>query len=233
MSDEPAAESSQAAGELEQIAQGIARDGRREVIDRLRTALRRQADTAGVTLADDDLDRLAAGAADHADGVLWRRALAGAAAQRLGIGLAQAIMHPAVLHAHQLVGAPAYHARPPAGGPAPVEAVRVPAVHLHGIDALADGERDLELRFSPAGLDVLKRSSGAAIGRLSWQEIRAVELPRSRRGLGARRRGRELHVATDRGQASFELSELTDEQLRVHLEPMLARARGRGLTAAD
>lgn len=107
--------------------------------------------------------------------------------------------------------------------------MRVPAVHISGIESLKAGEDDLELRISPAGLDVLKRSNGAAIGRLEWSDIKAVELPRTKRSLRpGRRRNQEMHVATGRGRASFELPGLTDEQLKEHLEPMLARTRGSG-----
>ena len=50
----------------------------------------------------------------------------------------------------------------------PLQALRLSAVHVSGIESLRNGESDLELRFSDAGLDLLKASSGAAIGRLLW-----------------------------------------------------------------
>jgi hypothetical protein len=241
--------------ELPDVVQRIGDAGRLEVTARLREALAAEAVTAGVALTGGELDHEAAEAVVHADGALWRRALAGAAAGELGLGLGEAIHHPAVLEAHRLVGAPPYPADPPpapeAPPPAPeapppgpeapppgpeapppgpeageAEAVRVAAIHLGGIEALRAGERDLELRISSAGLDVLKRSSGAPIGRLEWAEVQSVDLPRSRRGLRPGRRPYELHVATGRGRASFQLPGITEEQLRDHLEPMLARARG-------
>ena len=62
---------------------------------------------------------------------------------------------------------------------------------------------------------------------LEWAEVQSVALPRGRRGLRPRRRpAYELHVATGRGRASFELPGVTEEQLKDHLEPMLNRARG-------
>lgn len=239
----------------------IVEAGRREVIARVRAALEAQASQAGLTDLDEAaLDRVAGEAATRADGTLWRRALAGAAADELGIGLGEAVDHPLVIEAQALAGAPAYE--PPAHeqtapheeaaasddlepvalvdptappesalqpAPAPAQrkpdALRLAAVHLGGIESLRAGERDLELRLSSAGLDVLKRSSGAAIGRLQWAEIETVDLPRPRRGIRARRQ--ELHVATARGRASFELPELTDQQLHDHLEPMLERSHGR------
>jgi hypothetical protein len=106
---------------------------------------------------------------------------------------------------------------------ADAQALRLSAVHLSGIETLYQGEDDLELRLSEAGLDVLKRSNGAAIGRLEWSEIETVVLPAPKRGLRNRRRPRELHVSTDRGQAQFELPGLTDQELHEYLEPTLAR----------
>jgi hypothetical protein len=106
---------------------------------------------------------------------------------------------------------------------ADAQALRLSAVHISGIETLYQGEDDLELRLSEAGLDVLKRSNGAAIGRLEWSEIETVVLPTPKRGLRNRRRSRELHVTTDRGQAQFELPGLTDQQLHEYLEPTLAR----------
>ncbi len=238
--------------DLNGAVQRIADAGRRDVVARLRDALGRQAAAAGLSLDPDELDRNAVAAVVHADGVLWRRALAGAAGAELGIGLGQAVRHPAVLRAHEQVGAPPVPgdaeaaapvaaAEPPTAAepstaaeaptaaetpPAETDALRVAAVHLGGIEALRAGERDLELRISSAGLDVLKRSSGAPIGRLEWGEIETVDLPRGRRGLRPGRRAYELHVATRRGRASFQLPGVTEEQLKDHLKPMLARARG-------
>jgi hypothetical protein len=106
------------------------------------------------------------------------------------------------------------------------QALRLAAVHVSGIETLRQGDRDLELRLSDAGLDVLKRSSGAAIVRLEWSEIESIQVAPPKRGLRARRRGRELHVTTGRGQAQFELPGLTDEELHEHLEPALERLHG-------
>lgn len=202
------------------LAARIAQAGRGDVATRLHDALRRQAAEAGLELSGSELDRLTNEGMAHADGTLWRRALAGAAAAELDIGLAEAATHPAVVRAHALTGAPPYPDEPS------VQGLRIAAIHLGGIEALRAGEGDLELRISTAGLDVLKRSTGAAIGRLGWDEIKTVELPRARRGLRPGRRVQELHIATGRGRASFELPGLTEGQLKEHLEPMLARTRG-------
>lgn len=228
----------------DQLAARIADRGREEVAARLRYAFEIEAGAAGegVTLFPDELDQLVAEAVPRAGGTLWRRSLAGAACSELGIELREAVAHPVVRRAGELAGAPQYE---PAAGmdepaveaespaedaskpPAAADAVRLPAVHLGGIEALRAGEHDLELRLSGAGLDVLKRSSGAPIGRLEWSEIREVDLPPARRrGLRRARRAQELHVVTHRGRASFELPGVTEQELKQHLEPMLARARG-------
>ncbi|MGP0052257.1 MAG: hypothetical protein ACLPZR_25930 [Solirubrobacteraceae bacterium] len=103
-----------------------------------------------------------------------------------------------------------------------LQALRLAAVHLSGIETVRNGDRDVEIRLSAAGLDVLKRSSGAAIGRLEWREIQKVDLPRVRRG---RHRVQEMHVATERGQANFALPGVTERQIEEHLKPMLSRVR--------
>ncbi|MGZ4313616.1 MAG: hypothetical protein ACXVR1_16080 [Solirubrobacteraceae bacterium] len=226
-----------AASELS--AERIAERAREDLHDRLRAACAHQLAVRPLTIAlgDGQLDQLVDAAAARAGGVLWRRCLAGVAADALGIGLAEAVSHPEVQRAHELVGAPPYEetdvapaqtaqtAQTAAPEPEPEPgpgALRVAAVHLGGIESLRRGEDDLELRFSAAGLDVLKASSGAAIGRLGWTEIESVSFSRSRRGLRAGRR-QELHVETARGRASFELPGLSDRQLQEDLEPLLAR----------
>lgn len=110
-----------------------------------------------------------------------------------------------------------------ATGAAAPQPVRLPAVHLHGVASLRDGETDVELRISMNAFDVLKRSTGALIGRLAWSDVRAVELPQGRRGL--LRRAPEVHVVTGSGRASFALPGLADEEVRRHLEPLLERVR--------
>jgi hypothetical protein len=209
-----------------------------------------------VTVERGRLEQMVQDAAARADGVLWRRALAEVATVELRIGLGTAVNHPAVQRAHELVGAPRYladhqSASDPAPRPAPspapagpanapevddvnlhlqreaLQPLRMAAVHLSGIETVRQGQRDLELRFSDAGLDVLNSTSGVTIGRLEWDEIEALELPRSRRSLRpGRRAAQELLVRTKRGQAKFELPGLTEQELREHLEPMFARTHG-------
>jgi hypothetical protein len=218
----------------ETTAERIAHRGRLELRARLRSAFDEQAQHSATApaLDPDEVERLVDEAAGRADGALWRRSLAEAAIAELGVDLAAAVEHPEVLRAHELVGAPPYE--PPAAEPEPPEAeaepareaVRIAAVHSGGIESLRAGEPDIELRFSDAGLDVLKRSTGAAIGRLDWTEIDSIELLPPRRGLRVgRRKTRTLHVETDRGRASFELQGLSEDQLAEYVQPLLERPR--------
>ncbi len=227
----------------DQAAERIVLHGRQELRARLRAAILRQAGSTAepITLEAAQLDQLVDAAATRAGGVLWRRCLAGAAATELGVDLADAVSHPTVKRAHELAGAPPYeriHVEPPvtaataAGGAGdaqaqpPFQALRLSAVHVSGIEALRNGESDLELRFSDAGLDLLKASSGGAIGRLLWSEIHGVDVASARRGLRPGRRVQELRVRAQSGQATFQLPGMTSEQVNQHLEPVLARLRG-------
>jgi hypothetical protein len=95
---------------LEQSAQQIAEQGRDALVERLRTTYRDAAATHADILAIDDerLEELVQRAADNADGMQWRRALATVAAEQLGLGVTEALTHPAVTRAQELVGAPSY-----------------------------------------------------------------------------------------------------------------------------
>jgi hypothetical protein len=228
-------------------AERIVLRARQELRARLRAAILRRASSAPepMTLEAAQLDQIVDTATARAGGVLWRRCLAGAATAELGLELAQAISHPTVQHAHDLTGAPPYEGAAPeapvvAAAPAegtgdttvaadpeaPLHALRMAAVHVSGIESLRNGESDLELRFSDAGLDLLKASSGAAIGRLLWSEIHSVDVEGSRRGLRPGRRVQELHVRAQSGRATFQLPGMSSEQVNEHLGPVLARLRG-------
>ena len=223
----------------EQAAERIVLQGRQELQARLRAAILRQAGSATepITLEAAHLDQLVETASARAGGVLWRRCLAGAATTELGIDLADAISHPTVQRAHELAGAPSYEAiAEPVVPVAPAEqagaatqpsmhALRLPAIHMTGIESLRNGESDLELRFSDAGLDLLKASSGAAIGRLLWSEIHSIDVASSRRILRPGRRMQELHVRAQSGRATFQLPGMSSEQVNEHLEPVLERLR--------
>jgi hypothetical protein len=82
---------------LEATARRIADLGRHALSERLRAAVEHTAATHAsvVELTSGQLDQIVGDAADRADGRLWRRTLARAGSQELGIGLAAAFDHPA------------------------------------------------------------------------------------------------------------------------------------------
>jgi hypothetical protein len=107
----------------EDTARQIAEQGREALLERLRPAFAEAAAAHSdvLTLDDQQLERMVQRAADRADGLQWRRALASVASEQLGIGLGEALGHPAVARAQAIVGAPSYEealqavaaARPP------------------------------------------------------------------------------------------------------------------------
>jgi hypothetical protein len=95
---------------VEELAQRIAAGGRDALERRLRGAY---ADAAAahadiVALDDARIEAMVQSAADRADGLQWRRALAGVASEELGITVAEALSHPSVVRAQAIVGAPTY-----------------------------------------------------------------------------------------------------------------------------
>ncbi|MGI8864484.1 MAG: hypothetical protein ACR2JH_08820 [Solirubrobacteraceae bacterium] len=94
----------------EHTAQRIADQGREALLSRLRPAFQEAAAAHSdvLRLDDEQLEQLVQRAADRADGLQWRRALAGVATEELGIGLGEALGHPAVIRAQAIVGAPSY-----------------------------------------------------------------------------------------------------------------------------
>ncbi|MGI8903780.1 MAG: hypothetical protein ACR2IP_09045 [Solirubrobacteraceae bacterium] len=315
---------------LERTARRIAQRGRDELVARLRPAFEQAAAAHGdlLELGPEQLESMVQRAADRADGLQWRRALAAVATEELEIGLGEALGHPAVARAQTIVGAPSYEdslaqltatrrtdkarvpqasrkpqdagaatdphaAHDPASGPQAAGAaestqvagssgaaggkserrqqaverrarigerqqriaqrqqqprehqqqrgeeaggegdppsgtlfprLRLPAIHLGGIAKLAPGEADIVLRFSEEGLDIVRRSSAAALGRLGWSDISELEIPAGR-GLRRRRRrqGAELVIRAGQGDANFEIPSLTSDQLRARLAPALTR----------
>jgi hypothetical protein len=278
--------------ELEQTAQQIADRGREALIERLRPAFREAASQHAdvLELNDDQLEQMVQHAADRADGLQWRRALASVATEQLGIGLGEALSHPAVERAQAIVGAPSYEeslaalaerrqaeaetngaakveeepeadevealadevealadeadvdeaegefeveteaeaeapVQPTAEHEAIVEApdsIRVTVIHLGGVANLDPGERDIELRLSEVGLDIV-RGMDETLGRLTWEDIRELNVPPPR-GLRLRRQTRaHLVVRTDNGDASFEVPAVAPDELRDHLAPLIER----------
>lgn len=197
---------------------------------RLRQALQEQAagpgDRHASELDDDLLDRIADDEADRADGPLLRVSVAEAAAEELGVGPAAALADPAAAGAHELLNEAARRAaaqtEAPPQPPAP-PAVLVEAVHVFGIETVQPGDRDIELRLADAGIDVRRPSTGSTIGRLRWADVRSVLVRRPRRGTGGLRRPAQLLAGTDRGEVTFELVGLSDEEITDHIEPLIAR----------
>ncbi len=102
-------------------------------------------------------------------------------------------------------------------------ALRVAVIHLGGIANLAPAERNIELQMSEEGLDIV-RGGGEILGRLDWDQVKALEVP-TPRGRRRMRRGASTHliVRTARGDASFEVPEVTPPELEQHLAPIVAR----------
>jgi hypothetical protein len=97
---------------VQTLAEQIAARGREALVERLRTAY---ADAAAahadiVTLDSERIEAMVQAAADRADGLQWRRALANVASEELGLSLPEALAHPAVTRAQEIVGAPSYEA---------------------------------------------------------------------------------------------------------------------------
>jgi hypothetical protein len=124
---------------LEETAQEIAERGRDALLARLRPAFKEAAAEHGDALSFDDeqLEEMVQRAADNADGLQWRRALAGVATEQLGIGLGEALGHPAVERAQAIVGAPSYEEALAALGqaPAPAAEERKPEPAAEAADA--------------------------------------------------------------------------------------------------
>jgi hypothetical protein len=242
----------------EELAQRLLARGRERLLERLRPAFEQAAEPYGSELALDPetLEQLVQGAAERADGALWRRSLAAAARDELGIELGEALIHPAVQRAHELAGAPPYEQAsipddvepadrpreiPSGAGPAPddaaateiheepaseltPQAIRLPAVHLGGIGNLSRGEASLELRFSDAGIDIVRTETSTTLGRLQWSEIVTLETPRPR-GRRRRRTRAQLLVRTARGEAHFEIPGVSEDELRGYVDPLFAASR--------
>lgn len=194
----------------------VATRARQLVRDRLRDQLLEHSDM------DDDelLDRIADEEADRADGALLRIAIAQATADELGIEVGDAVDHPVAARAYARIRA---DAEPQRMQVPHAPALLFDAIHVFGIETLQPGDHDLELRLADAGIDVRKPSSGQTIGRLPWDEVEAVTVRRPRRSLPGRRRNAQLVAGTERGEVTFELPGLSDEEITEHLEPLISR----------
>ncbi|HWD70013.1 MAG TPA: hypothetical protein VG293_07440 [Solirubrobacteraceae bacterium] len=95
-----------------------------------------------------------------------------------------------------------------------------PAVHLGGVANLPTKREGLSVRLSADGLDIMQGPRDI-IGRLVWDEIEALEVP----NLRARRRSKQMRarlvVRTPHGDASFDVPEISAEDLRERVEPLM------------
>ncbi|MGA2926391.1 MAG: hypothetical protein ABSG43_10420 [Solirubrobacteraceae bacterium] len=97
--------------------------------------------------------------------------------------------------------------------------VTLPAIHIGGVANLTPTESEIELRISDAGLQFVR--SGHVFERLSWDQIRGVEVHDSRR-LRRRGHGAQLLLRSEHGEASFEIRGIAPKELREQLRPLLA-----------
>ncbi len=201
----------------------ISERGREGLLAGLRPVFARvaRAHGEGLTLTDEDLEQMVERAAERADGRQWHRALLRAATTELGIDLGEALSHPAVARAEELVSGAAKENR---GG----DSLSLPAIHLRGLAGLDPEAPGLTLQFSAAGLDIV-RADDEVLGRLPWTDITALEIP-SVRQRRRRRRGpaqAELIIRSAHGgDAGFQVPDVTPEQLHDRLEPVVERHSG-------
>ncbi len=95
---------------LEQAAAQIAQHGRDALVARLRPAFEEAAAAHAdvLEIGPEQLESMVQEAADSADGLQWRRALAAVASEELGISLGEALGHPVLTRAQEIAGAPSY-----------------------------------------------------------------------------------------------------------------------------
>jgi hypothetical protein len=229
---------------VQALAERLAAGGREALLARLRDAFAQAAAKHADLVSVDGvrLEELVRRSAERADGLLWRHALAEVASAELGIGLVDALSHPAVTRAQQLLGAPSYEASlaelarrteaPGADGSAAAEEeepeqledearLRVSAIHVGGVQDLP-AATELQLLVSPDGLDIV-RDETEIIGRLGWAEIQELEVPAVRSRQRRRSRGARLIVRTRDGDATFEVPAFSAQELRERTEPLIAR----------
>jgi hypothetical protein len=130
---------------------------------------------------------------------------------------------PGRLETAEAVPGPAEHQPVAHALVAPPGSIRVGVIHLGGVANLEPGERDIELRLSEVGLDIV-RGVDETLGRLTWEDIHELTVPPPRGLLRLRRDARaHLVVRTENGDASFEVPEVGPDELREHLAPLIER----------
>ena len=96
--------------DVETQAERIAARGRDALVERMRTAYSDAAAAHAdlISLDSERIEEMVQSAVGRADGLQWRRALARVASDELGLSVPEALSHPAVARAQELVGAPSY-----------------------------------------------------------------------------------------------------------------------------
>ncbi|HEY5319161.1 MAG TPA: hypothetical protein VIJ20_14320 [Solirubrobacteraceae bacterium] len=177
---------------LDESAQRIADRGREALLERLRGAFEEAAAAhADVLELDADmLERMIHRAVDRADGLQWRRALATVATEELDIGLGEALGHPAVARAQEIVGAPSYEeglaaiaqGKPPAPGESAPEGAGPDAgsekagggaeAEAEATDPARDEPQAMEIRVGVVHLEGLPEVEGKGDLKLLFAEDR-------------------------------------------------------------
>jgi hypothetical protein len=215
--------------EIDETAQEIADQGRDALVGRLRPAFEQavEARRDTLTLDDEQLEEMVQRAADRADGLQWRRALASVASEKLGIGLGEALAHPAVVRAHELVGAPSYEealaavtgGQAVAAGEESDEAASEPEVETEsdaeGGESESEAEGQHESKPRQSGTEPLRLSAVHVGGIANLPEGAGnLELRFTDSGLDIAREGRALGRLTWREITSIDTPDPTGRRRR-------------------
>jgi len=103
------------------------------------------------------------------------------------------------------------------------DGLQLTAIHLGGVANLSGTRQSVEVRISQEGFDIL-RDDGQIVGRLEWGDIESLEVP-APRGLLRKRTGApgQLVVRTQSGDASFEISTFSTDELRERVDALVER----------
>jgi hypothetical protein len=169
------------------VAHRIAERGRDALLERLRPAFEEaaQAHADLIRIDSNQLEEMLQRAADRADGLQWRRALASVATEELGIGLGEALSHAAVARAQTILGVPSYEdslaellpGRARVAAEDASEAEVVPEGAQEHADAEAVSEEAWELAVAEAEADVEEAEHEQVEARRADSDDAAEELP--------------------------------------------------------
>lgn len=167
--------------DVETQAQQLVARGREVLLERTRaaysSAAAAQADL--ITLDEARIETLVQAAADRADGLQWRRALASVAAEEFGIDATDALSHPAVVRAQMLVGAPSYDQSLAELMARPVPPAIQTPVPAHSYSASAPGRPESEPTSDPGVAETSEPAAASAEStpqaELASEELETVE----------------------------------------------------------